>query len=142
MAALSMALSWRLSPEKERPTKVAPSSMARPQVSIGGRSLSTPDFSFEPRSAVAENWPLVRPLTPRAIRLRFASIAPVATEGMRPCTELKLWERFMKYAGLFEEQPMPLNFATRSGCTPISYMASMMRSEIALWPQPAHRVVL
>ena len=36
---------------------------------------------------------------------------------------------------------MPLNFATRSGCTPISYMASTMRSEMALWPQPAHRVV-
>ena len=47
----------------------------------------------------------------------------------------------MKYAGLFDEQPMPLNFATRSGCTPISYIASMMRSEIALCPQPAQSVV-
>src|SRR5882762_723641 len=37
---------------------------------------------------------------------------------------------------------MPLSFATRSGCTPISYMASMMRSEIALCPQPAQSVVL
>ena len=37
---------------------------------------------------------------------------------------------------------MPLGFMTRSGDTPISYMASMMRSEIALWPQPAHSVVL
>ena len=34
--------------------------------------------------------------------------------------------------GVFEEHPIPLIFATRSGCTPISYMASMMRSEIAL----------
>ena len=48
----------------------------------------------------------------------------------------------MKYAGLFDEQPMPLSLITRSGCTPISYMASMMRSEIALCPQPAHSVVL
>ena len=30
-------------------------------VSIGGRSLTTPVFSFEPKSAVAENWPLVSP---------------------------------------------------------------------------------
>src|ERR1043166_984776 len=82
------------------------------------------------------------PLTPRAIRLRFASTAPVVTDGMRPWTELKLCERFMKYAGLFDEQPMPLILMTRSGGTPISNMASMMRSEIALWPQPAQSVVL
>ena len=82
------------------------------------------------------------PLTPRAISLWLANMAPVATEGMRPCTALKLCERLMKYAGLLEEQPMPLGLMTRSGCTPISYMASMMRSEIALWPHPAQRVVL
>src|SRR5208337_4176174 len=82
------------------------------------------------------------PVTPRAIRFLFASIAPVATEGMRPCTELKLCDRFMKYAGLFEEHPIPLNLATRSGFTPISYIASMMRSEIALCPHPAQSVVL
>src|SRR5712691_3939711 len=82
------------------------------------------------------------PLTPKAIRLRLASMAPVATEGMRPCTALKLCERLMKYAGALEEQPIPLGFMTRSGDTPISYMASMMRSEIALCPQPAHSVVL
>ena len=29
------------------------------------------------------------PVTPSAIRFLFASIAPVATDGMRPCTELK-----------------------------------------------------
>src|SRR5215472_19258507 len=81
------------------------------------------------------------PLTPSAIRLRFASIAPVATDGMRPCTELKLCERLMKYAGLFDEHPMPLSLATFSGFTPISNIASMMRSEIALWPQPAQSVV-
>src|ERR1035437_5593911 len=37
---------------------------------------------------------------------------------------------------------MPLIFITRSGSTPISNMASMMRSEMALWPQPAHSVLL
>src|SRR5579863_7309654 len=61
---------------------------------------------------------------------------------MRPWTALKLCERLIKYAGVFEEQPMPLGLMSNSGCTPISYMASMMRSEMALWPQPAHNVVL
>src|ERR1700733_3426180 len=61
---------------------------------------------------------------------------------MRPCTLLKLNERLMKYAGLLDEQPMPLIFITRSGSTPISYMASTIRSEMALWPQPAHSVDL
>ena len=59
-----MASSCFLSPENERPTKVAPSSIASAQMSIGGRSLITPVFSFEPTSAVAENWPLVSPYTP------------------------------------------------------------------------------
>src|SRR4029077_13417579 len=61
---------------------------------------------------------------------------------MRPCTLLKLCARLMKYAGVLDEQPMPDIFRTRSGCTPISYMASIMRSEITLCPQPAHSVVL
>ena len=50
------------------------------------------------------------PLTPKAIRFRLASIAPVATDGMRPCTELKLCDRLMiidhgrvLYDGLLEE---------------------------------------
>ena len=60
-AALSSESSCFLSPENDRATNVAPSSMASAQVSIGGRSLTTPVFSFEPRSAVGENWPLVRP---------------------------------------------------------------------------------
>src|SRR5580704_7314087 len=81
------------------------------------------------------------PLTPSAIRLRLASMAPVETEGMRPWTVLKLCERLMKYAGLLDEQPMPLGLMTRSGETPISYMASIMRSEMALWPHPAQSVV-
>ncbi len=36
---------------------------------------------------------------------------------------------------------MPENLATRSGGTPISNIASRIRSEMALWPQPAQRVV-
>ena len=56
-----MASSCFLSPENERATKVAPSSIASAQMSIGGSSLTTPFFSFEPTSAVGENWPLVRP---------------------------------------------------------------------------------
>jgi len=44
----------------ERPAnKSRANSMASPQVSIGGKSLITPDFNFDPRSAVAENCPLV-----------------------------------------------------------------------------------
>ena len=100
------------------------------------------------RRIVCTNWPMPMdavspsPLMPRANSSRLASTAPVAIEGMRPCTPLKLCERLMKYAGLFDEQPMPLILMTRSGAKPISYMASMMRSEMALWPQPAHSVVL
>ena len=60
-AALRIALSCFGSPENERATNDAPSSMASAQVSIGGRSLTTPVFSVEPRSAVGENCPLVRP---------------------------------------------------------------------------------
>ncbi len=37
---------------------------------------------------------------------------------------------------------MPESLITRQGGTPISKNASMMRSEMALWPQPAHSVVL
>ena len=82
------------------------------------------------------------PLTPIASMFLLASIAPVATDGMRPCTELKPCDGFRKYAGLLLEQPMPESFSTRFGSTPISKNASMMRSEIALCPHPAHSVVL
>ena len=37
---------------------------------------------------------------------------------------------------------MPDSLMTRFGSTPISKNASMMRSEMALWPQPAQSVVL
>jgi len=53
-----------LSPENERATKLAPSWMARAQVSMAGSSFTTPVLSRAPASAVAENWPLVSPYTP------------------------------------------------------------------------------
>src|SRR6476660_5572498 len=81
------------------------------------------------------------PLTPMHTSLRLASSAPVATDGMRPCTALKLCERLRKYAGVLDEHPMPLGLITNSGSTPISNMASIMRSEIALCPHPAQSVV-
>ena len=56
-----------------------------------------------------EHWP--GPLT---------LVAPVATAGIRPCTELNPCERERKYAGVFDEQPMPENFTTFSGLTLIS----------------------
>jgi hypothetical protein len=94
------------------------------------------------------NWPMPMapvspsPLTPMAIILRLATTAPVATDGMRPCTELKPCDWLRKYAGLLLEQPMPESFTTDVGSTPISKKASMMRSVIALWPHPAQSVVL
>jgi len=57
MAVFMMAWSCFLSPLKERATNVAPHLSARAQQSNGGRSLGAPVFSFEPISAVAENWP-------------------------------------------------------------------------------------
>ena len=49
VAALSIAESCFLSPEKLRPTKVAPSWMARRQVSIAGSWFTTPDFERRAR---------------------------------------------------------------------------------------------
>ena len=82
------------------------------------------------------------PETPIVVMVWLARMAPEAMAGMRPCTPLKACERLRKYAGVLDEQPMPLIFMTRSGSTPISNKASTMRSEMALWPQPAHSVLL
>ena len=81
------------------------------------------------------------PLTPIAIILRFATTAPVASDGMRPCTELKPWAALRKYAGLLLEQPMPDSLMTSVGWMPSSKNESMMRSVMALCPQPAQSVV-
>ena len=61
MAARISGTSCSLSPEKLRATNVAPSCSAMAARSIEESLLVKPRFDFEPRSAVAENWPLVRP---------------------------------------------------------------------------------
>ena len=64
------------------------------------------------------NWPMPMeavspsPLSPMPISVRLASRAPVAMAGMRPWTALKPCDRPRKYAGDFDEQPMPENLAT------------------------------
>src|SRR5258708_2545523 len=94
------------------------------------------------------NWPMPiapvspAPLMPMANIFPFASRAPVPTDGMRPWTELKPCASPRKYAGLLLEHPIPESLMTSRGWMPISKNASMMRSVIALWPQPAHSVVL
>ncbi len=45
----------------------------------------------------------------------LSPFAPVVTEGMRPWTELKPCEPLTKYAGVFDEQPMPESFAILCG---------------------------
>ena len=72
------------------------------------------------------------PLTPMAISLRLASIAPVPTEGIRPWTELNPCDAPRKYAGLLLEQPIPDSLITCRGSIPSSKKASMIRSEMAL----------
>jgi len=72
------------------------------------------------------NWPIPiapvspSPLTPIAISFLLASIAPVPTDGMRPCTALKPCDPPRKYAGLLLEQPIPDSLITCRGSTPIS----------------------
>ena len=60
------------------------------------------------------------PLTPMAMSLRFASTAPVPTDGIRPWTVLKPCDAPRKYAGLLLEQPMPESLMTCVGSMPIS----------------------
>src|SRR5262245_19860868 len=80
------------------------------------------------------------PDTPTPISVRFASSAPVATDGMRPWTALKPHALLRKYAVVFDEQPMPLIFATLYGFIPSSHSAWISAAVIASWPQPLHSV--
>jgi len=59
---------------------------------------------------------------------------------MRPCTELKPCEALRKYAGVFDEQPMPLSFATPCGAMSSSKNAWTIAAVIESWPHPAHNV--
>ncbi len=61
IAAEMIGTSCSLSPEKERATNEAPSCNAIATRSIELSVFIMPRLDFEPRSAVAENWPLVRP---------------------------------------------------------------------------------
>ena len=82
------------------------------------------------------------PDTPIMIRSPLAALAPVATAGMRPCTLLKPCASRRKYAGVFDEQPMPDSFATLCGGMLSSQNAWMIAAVIESWPQPAQSVVI
>ena len=72
---------------------------------------------------------------------RFAAFAPVAIDGMRPCTPLKPCDCARKYAVVFDEQPMPLIFATamrRQSRAPRTPATSAAVTESC--PHPAHSV--
>jgi uncharacterized protein (DUF111 family) len=64
LPAFSNGTSWVLSPEKPRATTVAPNDSASITGSMGVCWLASPFLLFDPTSADAENWPLVRPYTP------------------------------------------------------------------------------
>ena len=76
------------------------------------------------------------------IRSPLAALAPVASAGMRPCTPLKPWASRRKYAGVFDEQPIPDSLATRCGGIASSQNAWTMAAVTESWPQPAHSVVI
>src|SRR6478735_4036046 len=99
-----------------------------------------------PRRMAWANWPSPidaespSPETPRYSKSRLARLAPVSTDGMRPCTELKPCELPRKYVGVFDEQPMPEILATRCGSIDSSKQAWMMDAVIESCPHPAHSV--
>jgi hypothetical protein len=64
MAALIKGTTCLPSPLNERATNEHPSVSATAHGSIGWNVLTAPFFWTEPRSAVAENWPLVSPYVP------------------------------------------------------------------------------
>ena len=76
------------------------------------------------------------PETARKLRPLFTKLAPVVTEGIRPWTVLKPWLFPRKYAGVFEEHPIPLIFAIFSGEIPFSHAAWIMLFEIWSCPHP------
>src|SRR5690348_1005293 len=80
------------------------------------------------------------PLMPMHSSLRFARAAPVATEGIRPCSASKPWLYWRKYAGVLLEQPIPLNFTVLYGLTPTDLHASIRWLVMLLWPHPLQSV--
>src|SRR6185295_1554967 len=101
---------------------------------------------FTLRRMAWQNWP--RPIdsvspspdTPMYESSRFAAFAPIAIDGMRPCTELKPWPPLTKYAVVFDEQPMPDSFTRFCGWIASSQHASTMAAVMESCPQPAHSV--
>jgi hypothetical protein len=61
---------------------------------------------------------------------------------MRPWTPLKPCASRTKYAGVFDEQPMPESFATRCGGIDSSQNAWTIAAVIESCPQPAQSVVI
>src|SRR5436190_21897522 len=80
------------------------------------------------------------PDTPMYTSSRLAALAPVAMAAMRPCAELKPCAPLTKYAGVLDEQPMPLSLAIMWGGVEISHSARTRAAVIESCPQPAHSV--
>src|SRR5580704_16805950 len=80
------------------------------------------------------------PEMPMYVSSRLAAIAPEAMAAMRPCAELKPCALLTKYAGVFDEQPMPLIFAMLCGTMDNSQSARTIAAVIESCPHPAHNV--
>src|SRR5437764_12686871 len=80
------------------------------------------------------------PEMPMYVSSWLAAAGPVATAGIRPCTELNPWAPDAKYVGVLDEQPMPLILAIRCGCMESSQRARIRAAVIESCPQPAHSV--
>src|SRR6516162_3972343 len=80
------------------------------------------------------------PEIPMYVSSRLAALPPVAMGGMRPCAPLKPWAPLTKYAGVFEEQPIPLILAIMCGGRASSQIARINAAVIESCPHPAHRV--
>src|SRR5258708_35945193 len=98
------------------------------------------------RRMACESWPSPMesespsPEMPMYVRSRFAALAPEVTDGIRPCTELKPCEPFMKYAVVLDEQPMPLIFAALCGGNASSQHACISAAVTESCPHPAQSV--
>src|SRR5204862_6913277 len=82
------------------------------------------------------------PGTPMYSSDRFAAFAPLAMDGRRPCPALTPCDCFMKYAVVFDEQPMPLIFAALCGGTSSSQNAVISAAVPESCPHPAQSVLI
>ena len=73
-------------------------------------------------------------------RSPLTAFAPVATDGIRPCTELNPCDALAKYAGVLEEHPMPLSFDSLCGGMLKSNAAWTIAPVIESCPHPAQSV--